>query len=139
MKTLPRTKVLFTIATAVLAVFVIQACAPFIDIGHGKFGLVIKCPVPILSQKALEKALRMVRHNGVSYHFHLALDNAQSKDYDYGPKIAIKTDKVVVTELAQSLSKDGLTPIGSSLSHHLYSTDPSDIATVLNAINSRAD
>ncbi len=127
------------IVTTILVVFIIQACAPFIDIGHGKFGLVIKSPVPIVSQKALEKALAMVRHHGVRYQFHLVLDNAEPQDYNYGPKMAIKTDQVVVTELAQSLSKDGLTPIGSSLSHHLYSVDPTDIATVLNAINNKGD
>jgi hypothetical protein len=125
-------------AAGILAIFIIQACAPFLDIGHGRFGLVIKCPVRVISRKALEDALKVVRNRGVaSYHFELVLDNGDHvPPYDYQPKgVAIKTDKVFVTELAQSQSKDGLTAIGSSLSHHLYSPRAADIAAVLGAIN----
>ena len=116
MKTFPRTRAFVPIATAILVIFIIQACAPFIDIGHGQFGLVIKSPVRVLSQKALENALAIVqKHPGVSYHFELVLDDGtRLPPYDHEPKVAIHTDKIFVTELAQSLSKDGLTPIGAA-------------------------
>ena len=139
MKIFPRTKILILIATGILAIFIIQACAPFIDIGHGRFGLVIKFPVRIMSRQSFEHALAIVqKHPGVSYHFELVLDNGTHlPPYDHESKVAINTDRVFVTELAQSLSKDGLTPIGSSLTHHLYSPNATDIATVLNAIGSQ--
>lgn len=135
MKTFPRTRVFVLIASVILVIFIVQACAPFIDIGHGRFGLVIKCPVKIVSRKAFEHALAIIKkHPGVSYHFELVLDNGEEVPYNHQSKMAINTDKVFVTELAQSRSKDELTPIGSSLSHHVYSPNATDIALVLGAI-----
>jgi hypothetical protein len=121
-------------AIAVGIVLALQACAPFIDLSKGRFGLVIKFPHEILGQASFVEALKKVQHQGVSYEFHLVTDKGQHSDYEYGPKVTLKTDNVTVTELAQSLRKDGLTPIGSSLTHHIYSADAADIGIILGQI-----
>ena len=96
--------------------------------------------VPGADQKSgsFEHALALVqKHSGVSYHFELVLDDGSHRSYDHESKHTVKTDKVFVTKLGQNLSKNGLTPIGASLTHRLYSPNAADIATVLNAIGSQ--
>jgi hypothetical protein len=138
MKKIHRTRAVIALtAVAVVILLAIQACVPFgfRNLHQGMFGLVIKVAQKIKDKSKFEKALSRVQHDGVSYHFELVLNDKEKPiPYDYGPKVVIKTDRVFITELAQSLSKDELTPIGASLTHHLYSTDSKDITTILNEI-----
>jgi hypothetical protein len=66
--------------------------------------------------------------------FHLILDNCEHKDYRRGSMMAIKTDRVITTELAKNLSNGEFTAIGSSFTHHVYSPNATDISIVLNQI-----
>jgi hypothetical protein len=135
MKNFPRTRIFAPIATGIIALFLIQACAQFsLTLEHGVFGLIIRRPVPIKGENQLAKALATLNRPGVKYHFHLVRDDNTFRDFDFDSGVAIKTDRVIMTELAQSLSKDGLTPIGSSLTHHGHFTSAADVATVLSQV-----
>ena len=136
MKNLPaKLKLAALMAIGVVVMLIVQACAPFtLKLDHGLFALIITCPQQIVNQTAFEKALTSIQKRGVSYDFHLVPESGEPKDYHYKSPIAIKTDRVVITELAKSLSKDELTPIGSSLTHHVYTPNAADIATVLDQI-----
>ena len=123
MKNFPGTRIYVFIATAIITIFLIQACAQFnLTLEHGIFGLEILRPVPIKNEKMLAKALALLRKPGVNDHFHLVRDDYTVRDFDFDSGVAIKTDRVIMTDLAQSLSKNGLTPIGSSLTHRGYFT-----------------
>jgi hypothetical protein len=110
MKSFPGTRIYVLIATAIIAIFLIQACAQFdLTLEHGVFGLNIRRPVPIKDENMLAKALAFLKKPGVTYHFHLLRDNGTVRDFDFDSGVAIKTDRVIMTDLAQSLSKNGLT------------------------------
>ena len=136
MKNFPGTRVFVLTLAAVVVILVIQACAHFqLDLQKGKFILIISFPQQIKSLAEFEKTLTGLQKPGVEYHFRIVFNRGgMPKVYDYKSPVAIKTDRVIVTELAQGLSKEELTPIGTSLSHKLSTTDPADIAAVLKQI-----
>ena len=128
-------KVLGPMAAGII-ILTIQACAPFSHVGQSAFSLVISVPQQLKNGEAafgtvLEK---LKTHPGVSYDFHLVRNDGRSKDFKHESKIAIKTDRVITTELAKSLSQGEFTPIGSSITHHFNSPQAADIATVLDQI-----
>jgi hypothetical protein len=135
MKNLPgKLKLVVLTAIGIVAMLVIQACAPFIlKVDHGIFALIIKCPQEIKSVAAFEEALKHLSKSAI-YDFRLVLDNGTPKDYRRGSRLTIKTDRVITTELAKSLSSDEFTAIGSSITHHVYSPNATDIAIVLDQI-----
>jgi hypothetical protein len=121
-------------AIGVVVMLVIQACAPFIlNVDHGIFALIIKCPQQIKGEKAFEKALTKLDTRAV-YDFHLVRKDGSFRDFRQGSRLTIKTDRVITTELAKSLSSEEFTAIGSSLTHHVYSPDAKDISIVLDQI-----
>jgi hypothetical protein len=127
-------KVSVLTAIAVMVILTIQACTTFdLGINKGIFALIIRWPQQIKSEKAWEKALADLSKPAI-YDFHLIRNDGTSKDYRRGSKMSIKTDRVITTELAKSVSNDEFTPIGSNITHHLYSQDARDIGIVLNEI-----
>jgi hypothetical protein len=137
MKRNPGVSKVYGLMMVIAVALLIQACAQFVvTIEHGVFGLMIRRPVPIKNENALAIVLKKLKKPGVKYHFHLVRENGTSRDFDFDSGVKIKTDRVVMTEVGQSLSKEGLTPIGASLTHHLYASDPGDIAKVLGQIKS---
>jgi hypothetical protein len=125
-------KVSVLTAIAVMVILTIQACCMF-EIDNGMFALIIRWPQQIKSETAFTAALTHVSKSAI-YEFHLVRNDGKSKDFRRGSKVSIKTDRVITTELAKSLSNDELTPIGSNITHHLYSPDAQDIALILNAL-----
>jgi hypothetical protein len=115
---------------------ILQACAPLsLEIVPGAYRLVISFRQQIKNETAFANALKGLNHHkGVSYDFHLVRNNGTTRDFHHESKIAIKTDRVITTELAKSLSQGEFTPIGSSITHHLNSPQAADIATVLDQI-----
>ena len=136
MKNLPaKLKLAALMAIGVVVMLIVQACAPFtVKLDHGLFALIITCPQQILSVNKFEAALTRIQHPGVTYDFHLVPNTGEPKDYHYKSPIAIKTDRVITTELTKNLSSEELTAIGSSLTHHVYSPSAEDIAIVLDQI-----
>jgi hypothetical protein len=135
MKNLPgKLKLVALTAIGVVVILVSQACAPFIlNVDHGIFALIIKCRQQIRSEAAFEAALNTLSKSAI-YDIHLVRDDGTSKDYRRGSRLTIKTDRVITTELAKSLSSDEFTAIGSSITYHVYSPNATDIAIVLNQI-----
>ena len=135
MKNLPgKLKLAALTAIGVVVMLFIQACAPFIlKVDDGIFALIIKCRQQIKDEKAFKAALNTLSESAV-YEIHLVRDNGTSKDYHRGSKLTIKTDRVITTELAKSLSSDEFTAIGSSITYHVHSPNATDIAIVLNQI-----
>jgi hypothetical protein len=135
MKNLPgKLKLVVLTAIGVVVMLVIQACAPFIlNVDHGIFALTIKCPQQIKGVAAFEEALNTLSKSAI-YDIHLVRDDGTSKDYRRGSRLTIKTDRVITTELAKSLSTDEFTAIGSSITYHVYSPNATDISIVLNQI-----
>jgi hypothetical protein len=121
---------------AIIIILTIQACAPLsLEIVPGAYRLVISFPQQLAKgETAFAKALKSIEHSGVSYDFHLVRNDGTTRDFHYQSKIAIKTDRVITTELAKSLSQGEFTPIGSSITHHLNSPKAADIATILDQI-----
>jgi len=136
MKRVPRIWKAFGPTAAIIIILTIQACAPFTYIGQTAFTLVISAPQQLAhGEAAFGKVLEKLKtHPGVSYDFHLVRNNGRSRDFRHTAKIAIKTDRVVTTELAKSLSQGEFTPIGSSITHHFNSPQAADIETVLDQI-----
>jgi hypothetical protein len=128
-------KVSGLIAMAIVVILIAQACCPFnFGIKNGiLFGLLIKYPQQIVSEAKFAAAVGNLSAAAI-YDIHLVRDDGTFRDFRRGSKMSIKTDRVITTELAKSVSNDEFTPIGSSISHHLYSPDPKDIAIVLNQI-----
>ena len=116
--------------------FFIQACASQfgLSLEHGVFALIIRSPVPIVDEKLLGKVLENLKKPNISYEFHLVRDNGSFRDFRWGVLPKIATNNVVMIEVARISTADGLTPIGSSLTHRLYTTDPDDIAKVLGQV-----
>jgi hypothetical protein len=135
MKNLPgKLKLAALTVIGVVLILIIQACAPFIlKVDDGLFALIIKCPQQIKSVAAFEAALNTLSKSAI-YDIHLVRDDGTSKDYRRGSRLTIKTDRVITTELAKSLSSDEFTAIGSSITHHVYSPNATDISIVLNQI-----
>jgi hypothetical protein len=135
MKNLPGiVKVSVLTAIAVMVFFTIQACAPFmVKLEHATFALIITFPQQVTSKEKFKKALSNLSPKA-SYHFHFVPEQGPSEDFDHQPKMTIKTDRVIKTELATSLSKDEFTAIGSNITHHLYSPDATDVGKILNEL-----
>jgi hypothetical protein len=134
MKDVPGTlKMVVVMSLVTLAFLAIQACAPFIQTGHGALGLIIIFPQKIVSEKGLASALKSINRTA-TYHIHLVRNDGTTRDFDNKAKIPIKTERVTTTELRKSLSSDDLTAIGSSITHHVYTQKASDIAVVLDQI-----
>ena len=121
---------------AIAIILIIQACAPFTHEGQAAFSLVISVPQQLKNGEAAFGAVleKLKTHPGVSYDFHLVRNDGRNRDFHYQSRVAIKTDRVITTELAKSLSQGEFTPIGSSITHHLNSPQGADIATVLDQI-----
>jgi hypothetical protein len=121
---------------AIAIILTIQACAPFSYIGQTAFTLVISAPQQLAHGEAVfGKVLEKLKtHPGVSYDFNLSYNDGRSRDFRHTSKITIKTDRVIKTELAKSLSHGEFTPIGSSITHHFNSPNAADIAAVLGEI-----
>ena len=136
MSKLPGIWKVFGPTAAVIIILTIQACAPFINQGQSAFSLVISVPQQLKNGEAAFGAVleKLKTHPGVSYDFHLFRNDGKGRDFKFQSKIAIKTDRVITTELAKSLSQGGFTPIGSSITHHFNSPQAADIATVLDQI-----
>jgi len=138
MRKFPRIwKAFGSIAAAIAIILIIQACAPLgLEIVPGAYRLVISFPQELKNgETAFANALEKLDHHpGVSYDFHLVRYDHTTRDFHHEPKIAIKTDRVITTELAKSLSQGEFTPIGSSVTHHLNSPQAADIAIVLDQI-----
>jgi hypothetical protein len=126
-------KAVVLMALIALAFLAIQACAPFIQTGHGALGLIIIFPQKIVSENALATALASI-NNTAEYDIRLVRDDGTTRPFRNTPKIPVRTDRVKTTELRKSLSNEELTAIGSSITHHLYSSRASDIAVVLDQI-----
>jgi hypothetical protein len=121
-------------AIGTVVILTIQACAPLIvKAEHGIFALIIKCPQQIESERKFVAALKHLSTSAI-YDFHLVRKNGSFRDIRHGSTLTIKTDRVITTELTQSLSNDEFTAIGSSITHHLYSPKAKDISIVLNQI-----
>lgn len=135
MKNLPgKLKLVALAAIGVVVMLIIQACAPFIlKVDHGVFALLIKYPQQIKGEKAFKDALDSLSKSAI-YEFHLVRPDGSSRDFRHGSRLSIKTDRVITTELAKSLSSDEFTAIGSSLTYHLYSPNATDLSIVLNQI-----
>ena len=137
MKNLPaKLKLLALTAIGGVVMLIIQACAcaPFID--YGVFGLIIERPLQIKNGKEAEfKAALDKLSEGAVYDFHLVPENGSFRDFRKGSRLTIKTDRVITTELAKSLSSNEFTAIGSSLTHHVYSPNDEDILIVVNVLN----
>src|SRR2546427_702656 len=114
-------KVSVLTAIAVMVFLIIPACCMF-EINNGIFALIIRWPRQIKSEEAFAAALTHLSKSAI-YEFHLVRDDGKSRDFRRGSKMSIKTDRIITTELAKSLSSDEFTPIGSSITHHLYSPD----------------
>ena len=136
MRRVPRIWKAFGSMAAITIVVIIQACAPLsLEIVPGADRLVVSVPQQLKKgETAFANALKGLKHPGVSYDFHLVRNDGTTRDFHYQSKIAIKTDRVITTELAKSLSQGEFTPIGSSITHHLNSPQAADIATVLDQI-----
>ena len=122
---------------SIIIILIIQACAPLsLEIVPGAYRLVISVPQQLKNgETAFAKALEVLKkHPGVSYDFHLVRNDGTTRDFKHESKITIKTDRVITTELAKSLSQGEYTPIGSSVTHHLYTPQATDIAIVLDQI-----
>jgi hypothetical protein len=136
MKTSPGILKVFVPMVAIAVMLLNQSCCQFaLTIGHGVYGIIIRRPVPIISEAALAAVLDALKKPGVKYHFHLVRNDGSHRDFDFESSVTIKTDRVIMTELAQNLSKDGLTPIGSSLTHHGSFTRAADVVAILNQVN----
>ena len=107
MRRLPRIWKAFGSVAAITIILTIQACAPLsLEIVPGAYRLVISFPQQLANgETAFAKALKSIQHSGVSYDFHLVRNDGTTKDFHYQSKIAIKTDRVITTELAKSLSQ----------------------------------
>jgi hypothetical protein len=128
---------LFVLMVAVAVTLLIQSCAQFVvEVGHGVYTIIIRRPVPIKSEAAFERLLEHLKKPGVEYHFHLVRKDGTFKDYDFISPVKITTDRVITTEVAQSLPEDGLTPIGSSVTHRARFTNAADVGKVLAEIKS---
>jgi hypothetical protein len=136
MKRVPGIWKAFGPMAAIIIILTIEACAPLsLEIVPGAYRLVISFPQQLAKgEPAFKHALTSIQHSGVSYDFHLIRDDHTTDDFHYKSKIAIKTDRVITTELAKSLSQGEFTPIGSSVTHHLNSPQAADIATILDQI-----
>jgi hypothetical protein len=136
MKRVPGIWKAFGPMAAIIIILTIQACAPLsLEIVPGAYRLVISFPQQLANgEKAFANALKSIQHSGVSYDFHLVRNDGTTRDFHYKSDVAIKTDRVITTELAKSLSQGEYTPIGSSITHHLNTPQATDIATVLNQI-----
>jgi hypothetical protein len=137
MRRVPRIWRAFGLIAAITIILTIQACAPLsLEIVPGAYRLVISFPQQLKhGESAFANALKGLNHHrGVSYDFHLVRNDGTTRDFHHQSKIAIKTDRVITTELARSLSQGEFTPIGSSITHHLNSPQAADIATVLDQI-----
>ena len=125
---------------AIAIILTIQACVPIsVELLPAAYRLVISFPQQLKNddENAFANALTSIQHAGVSYDFHLRRKNDTTRDFHYQSKIAIKTDRVITTELGKSLSQGGYTPIGSSVTHHLNTPQPADIAIVLDRIQTK--
>ncbi len=119
-------------AIGVVVMLIIQACAPLIvKVDHGIFALLIKYPQQIRSEAEFAAAVSTLSKRAV-YDIHLVRDNNSFRDFRRGSRLSIKTDRVITTELAKSLSSDEFTAIGSSITYHVYSPSATDISIVLN-------
>jgi hypothetical protein len=119
-----------------VVILIIQACAPFgLSIENHLYHLFIKENHQLTGSEAnFAHALTKLSPLAV-YDFHLIRNDGSSRDFrSRRSKVSIKTDKVITTELASSLSNDEFTPIGSNITHQLYTPSPQDIATVLDQI-----
>ena len=118
---------------AIAIILIIQACCPLsLEIVPGAYRLVISTPQQLAHGEArFAKALESIQHKGVSYDFLLVRNDGTPVPYRYTSPIAIKTDRVITTELAKSLSQGEFTPIGTAITHRLNTPQPADIATVL--------
>ena len=136
MRKVPRIWIAFGSVAAITIILTIQACAPLsLEIVPGAYRLVISVPQQLKNgETAFANALKGLKHAGVSYDFHLVRNDGTTRDFHYKSDVTIKTDRVITTELAKSLSQGEFTPIGSSVTHHLNSPVAADIATVLNQI-----
>jgi hypothetical protein len=121
---------------AIAVILIIQACAPIsLELVPGAYRLVLSAPQQLKKgETAFANALKGLKHPGVSYDFLLVRDDGTTTPFKYTSKIAIKTDRVITTELAKSLSQGEFTPIGSSITHYLNTPTAADIAVVLNQI-----
>ena len=120
---------------AIAIILIIQACAPLsLEIVPPAFRLVIRVPQQIKNETAFANALNSIQHSGVSYDFLLVRNDGTPVPYRYTSPIAIKTDRVITTELAKSLSQGEYTPIGSAFTHHLNTPVAADIGVVLGQI-----
>jgi hypothetical protein len=121
---------------AIAVILTIQACAPLsLELLPSAYRLIISVPQRLKYDEAhFARALKSIQHSGVSYDFHLVSDTGRTKDFRYTSPIAIKTDRVITTELAKSLSQGEYTPIGSSITHHLNTPQAADIGVVLGQI-----
>ena len=121
---------------AIAIILTIQACAPLsLEIVPKAYRLVISAPQTLrYDESTFAKALTSIQHAGVSYDFHLVRNDRSTQDFKYTSRIAIKTDRVITTELAKSLSQGEYTPIGSAFTHHLNTPVAADIAVVLDQI-----
>lgn len=131
----PGIRKIFLPLVAIAVTFLIQACAQFaFNLERGVFGLLIRYPVPIKSEDKLTETLGNLRKPGVRYFFHYVRKDHSFRNYFWPGAPGLKTDRVVMTELGRSRSEEKLTPIGSSLTHHIYATLPEDIGTVLKEV-----
>src|SRR5437879_726090 len=124
MRRVPRIWKAFGSMAAITIILTIQACAPLnLEILPGAYRLVVSFPQQLkYGEAAFANALeRLNHHTGVSYDFRLVHKDGTPRDFHHESKIAIKTDRVITTELAKSLSQGEFTPIGSSITHHLNS------------------
>ena len=124
---------------AIAIILIIQACAPLSleIVPPGLYRLVVSAPQQLAyGETAFAKALKSIQRPNVSYDFHLVRNDGTTRDFRYESKskMGIKTDRVITTELAKSLSQGEYTPIGSSFTHYLNSPQAADIAVVLGQI-----
>lgn len=137
MKTFPGiVKISVFTAIALIVILVVQACAPFgLSIENHLYALLIREPQRLKYGEAkFAQALTGVNRLAV-YDFHLVRDDGSTRDFkSVRSKMSIKTDRVITTEVARSLSNDEFTPIGSQITHQLYTADPQDIAIVLGQV-----
>src|SRR5205823_3003951 len=102
MRRVPRIWKAFGSMAAITIVVIIQACAPLsLEIIPGAYRLVVSFPQQLKhGETAFANALQGLNHHpGVSYDFHLVRNNGTTRDFHHPSNIAIKTDRVITTEL----------------------------------------
>jgi hypothetical protein len=126
-----------TVAVAAFAVVLaVQACSTMKpNPGNTTFLLEISKPHPLKNPDPVAFAqLLLTLSKSAIYDLHLVCDDGRIKDFRRGSKLSIKTDRIIKSELADKESSDQLTPIGSSMTHHLYSNSSKDIQIIANAL-----